>query len=583
MKPTLKSMKVFACLGLLLFVGMGVNPAEGQGAPEALVIFTKGFSDVKFSGKEQYIPLETGVRLSVGDTIQTDTEGQVEIRLADKSVLKIGPSSRVLVKELGTVEVTRVSTSSFELIKGKIRAIVSPLMRTESHFIIETTNATVGVRGTDFVESFDPDTESTYVIGLDDCVSLSLKRFPGSVPVTICGSEELTVTGNEAPPQPSPASPGTLNRVLKEMELTGETDGGVPDQRKPAYITAIFANRTIDLERLDGVLTLTNDDLSTNKTIVISGQATDDTGRVTGVQVSVDGGMTFESAAGSESWAFEFAPHDNTEYNIMVRAINDAGLVSDPHDLGPITIAYRNESYEDVARRFVDGFIGGVRTEDTRAIEELIADGYDGQVGGFYSRDDLVREGIEELTGRIIGTSITYTLDQVSSLGNRIVVEIGWSLTSGAKSDRGRTTWWLSKSDDFKLSHSEGDWVLRSLGTPEPAMTLVVKDNGLTPPCNNSVKILMTVPDVPESVLFVTVQVETSCGTRNVPLDRWYYEEFMEGKYGFGGEAPIEMMSPTCVTAFCGTGYNTYLAADPYFICTYNDYGYDLSADIALP
>ncbi|MCI0482335.1 MAG: FecR domain-containing protein, partial [Candidatus Dadabacteria bacterium] len=484
MKPTLKTVKAIACLGLLIFASTGINPAEGQDAGDALVIFSKGFSDVRFSGKQQFTPLETGMRLSVGDMIQTDTESEVEIRLADKSVLKIGPSSRVLIKELGTVEVTKVSTTTFELIKGKIRAVVSPLIKSQSRFIIETTNATVGVRGTDFVESFDPDTESTYVIGLNDCVSLALKKFPGSVPVTICGSEELTVTGREAPSAPAKAPPETINRVLTEMGLTGGTGSAAPGERKAPYITAVLVNRTVDLERIEGTLTLTRDDLTVNGTIGIGGQAKDDGGRVTTVQVSLDGGITYETAAGTESWAFEFKPRENTEYSLMVRAVNDAGLVSDPRDMGPITIIYRNESYEDVARRFVDAFIAGVRAEDARAIEELIADGYDGVVGGFYSRDELIREGVEELTGRIIGTTITYTLDQVSVLGDRVVVVTGWSVTSGAKSDRGRTTWWLLKSESFKLSHADGDWVLRSLGVPEPGITLSVISIPLTPPCD---------------------------------------------------------------------------------------------------
>ncbi len=389
MKPMLKSVKAIACFGLLLSVVIGLNSAEGQVGNGASVIAVNGFVDVKFKDKGLFVPLEEGMMLGVGDTIETDTEGEAELRLADKSILKIGPSSRVLIKELGTLEVTRVSVTTFELIKGKIRAVVSPLINDKSRFTIETTNATVGVRGTDFVESFDPDTESTYVIGLDDCVSLSFRNTPGSAPVSICGTEELTVKGRGAPGLPSKASKETIDRTLREMGLTGEKGGELGKVRGAPYITGIFVNRTIDLERVEGLLTLTRDDLSVERKILLSGRSKDDVGRVVSVEVSLDGGATFEKATGTEDWTYEFEPRENREYEVMVRAANDAGLGSDPRDMGRIAIAFKDDSYDDVARSFIEAFVNGIRTGDSRAVEGNITDGYDGAVGGFYSRDDL--------------------------------------------------------------------------------------------------------------------------------------------------------------------------------------------------
>ncbi len=577
MKSTLRTMGIAICVVILLSA-VGINPVEGQGTADTLVIYSKGFVDVKLKDAAQYTPLIEGMRLGVGDLIRTGDEAQVEIRLPDKSVLKVGPSSQVFIKELGTVEITKVSTTTFELIKGKIRAVVSPLIQKDSHFIIETENATVGVRGTDFFESFDPDTEKTCVIGLEDCVSLDLIKIPGSAPISICGSYGLTVTGGQTPPPPTPAAPGDIDSVLEEMGLSGDTGEG----NRP-YITDVFVNRAIPLDRLEGTLVLTADDLTADGTIIIAGRAHDDEGTVAYVEVSIDGATTYNRASGTTNWTYEFVPQGDTEYEIMVRAVNSAGLSSDPYENGPWTIAYNSTDNEEIVRAFVDSFIDGIKTEDVRGIEDTVSDSYDGTVGGFYSKDELVSDGIEDLTGQILGTTITYTLDQVTSLGDRLLGTIHWTIVSGSTTDQGRTTWWLSRSDDFKLSHAEGDWLLRSIQTVEPSLTLEAITIAVLPPCNNSVKILLTVPNVPYSVSSVTVDVETFCGPATIFLDRWYYEGVVGEKNGFGGEAPVEIMSPSCITPFCGTGYTGYLAADPYFTCEYSDYGYNLSDTIMLP
>jgi hypothetical protein len=580
MKSTFKSVGIVLLSAIMVVSGFIYAVPAQLNDSAVTVTYIEGYVDVRYSGSDRFVPLEKGKTLNAGDLIQTDTEGAVEIKLVDKSVLKIGPSSSVLIKELGTLEVTKVSVTTFELIKGKLRAVVSPLINKESRFEIETTNATVGVRGTDFVEGFDPDTESTYVIGLDDCVSLSLTRFPGSIPISICGTEELRVTGAKAPGSPTRASRKAIDRVLQDMKLKGET-GGVSKERKPPYITGIFINRTIDLERVEGTLTLTKDDLSVDGRIIISGQSKDDDGRVTAVEVSFDGGITFEKANGTETWTYEFAPRENTEYEIAVRAVNDAGLSSDPHEIGPVTVAYKNERYEDVARWFVENFVNGVKTGDSRAIEDIVTDGYDGAVGEYYSKDELIQTGIEDLAGRVSGTTISYTIDQVSSLADKVVVVTGWSMTSGTTKDNGKTTWWLSKFEDFRLTHAEGDWLLRAIETVEPALWVEFYDNGTGPPCNKVAKVFLRAPAIPDSVSYVQVQVQTSCGNWSVFVDRWYYETYVGDKNGFGSDVPLETMISACVAPSCAT--YIYQPFDAYFECSFTDYGYDLTNNVTIP
>ena len=118
--------------------------------------------------------------------------------LSDGSTIVIGANSRVVIKELNTLEVTKVSTSTFGLLKGKIRAIVVPLVSKDSRFTIETGNATVGVRGTDFGVTRDPDAGTTHLLALDGAVYLTPTYFPDLPPIFVVGGERDHRNGRQS-------------------------------------------------------------------------------------------------------------------------------------------------------------------------------------------------------------------------------------------------------------------------------------------------------------------------------------------------------------------------------------------------
>lgn len=283
-----KLIKVISLVGLFLIV-MSFSSAGEQSPSDAIVISSEGYVDVKFNGKDTFVPLVKGTGLNVGDTIQTDNEAKIVLKLPDSSTLVIGEDSRVVIRELGMVEVTKVSTSTFELLKGKIRAIVNPFVNKESTFMIKTSNTTVGVRGTDFGETYDPDTDKTYILGLEDCVSLTLSKVPGAGPISLCAGNELTILGGGKPGNPTDASDATIENFLKNMDITGGTGG--TEEINPPYITSVFVNRIVNLEDIDGTLTLTQSDLSVDGKIIVSGMAVDEEYKVTGVEVSLDRGQ----------------------------------------------------------------------------------------------------------------------------------------------------------------------------------------------------------------------------------------------------------------------------------------------------
>jgi hypothetical protein len=564
-----------ACISLVV---MSLTSTGGQNPPSAVVVSSQGYVDVKASGTEKFVPLVEGMGLTVGDIVQTDSEAKVVLGLPDKSTLIIGENSRVVIRELGMVEVTKVSVSTFEIIKGKIRAIVNPFVTKESSFMIKTNNATVGVRGTDFGEEYDPDTDRTYILGLEDCVSLTLAKVPGSPPLLVCAGDELAILGGRQPGAPTKASDETINGFLEEMSTAGEP--GTAEETNPPYIMAVFINRVINLQDVDGTLTLTQDDLSMDKTVLVSGTAADEAYTITDVEVSLDRGTTWEKASGTTNWSYEFKPQARTEYELMVRAKNEKGAVSDPGELGSWIIVYQDESYESIARSMIDKLFAAVTMGDSSA-ENLFSDYYDGVIDNIYTKSDVV----DRITSSTKNVTAGYTINQVNSTGDAIIASINWTATVDGKKDEGSSKFWLAKSDEFRFTHSEGTWFLKSSRMPEIKLEIVSSIYG--PPCENALRILLVVPGVPASVPTVTVYPITTCeSTHFAILTRTFFEDITGETDGFGGDFHYEKTTgctasggPPCA----GTMPFLYQSLNPLVTVNYTDYGYNLSASTMLP
>ncbi len=219
-------------LSIIIFSG-DAFPAQADSPYTAKVVSAAGYVGVKYAGTDTFVALSSGKTVGIGDIIETDSRGKIELKLPDGSTLIIGENSRIIIKELGMVEVLKVTKSTFELLRGKIRAIVIPFVSTNSEFNIETNNATLGVRGTDFGETYDPDADTTYVLGMAGTVSLSLKHFPGGPPIIIQKGHEISVTGNNEPGALSNATKETIDGFLEGMASAeeGKTDKVNPINR----------------------------------------------------------------------------------------------------------------------------------------------------------------------------------------------------------------------------------------------------------------------------------------------------------------------------------------------------------------
>lgn len=118
---------------------------------------------------------ESAKALQVGDSlledtsILTDERSFVRIKFNDGSLMNIGSSSKVVL-----VEMTKNEVSLISLLKGKVRTKVTKEAEGEGEnkFFIKTRSAALGVRGTDFQATYNPDNKLTSLVTLEGEVAM---------------------------------------------------------------------------------------------------------------------------------------------------------------------------------------------------------------------------------------------------------------------------------------------------------------------------------------------------------------------------------------------------------------------------
>jgi hypothetical protein len=100
------------------------------------------------SGKAEKLGVGSAIR--AGDVLETKRRTRLEVRLADQSVLRLGPSSRAVVQAAAFGKTVEERNVSAKLLVGKVWANVAKAVGGEARFEVQTENAVAGVRGTTF-------------------------------------------------------------------------------------------------------------------------------------------------------------------------------------------------------------------------------------------------------------------------------------------------------------------------------------------------------------------------------------------------------------------------------------------------
>lgn len=196
-----------------------------------VLMVVKGSVKVTTASK-QTIDAKVGGKVYEGDSILTAADARAKIVMADRNVINVNPDTQVVIAKYENDAASGKKNVELNLLKGKVRNNVEQTYDGEkSKFLIKTPTAVAGVRGTQFLASFDVKTRMTSVVTFKGSVTLASVGPAGKIigtPVTI-KKGEMTQSAPDKAPEPPKAVP---KEDMKKMD--GESSASLQNKEAPA-------------------------------------------------------------------------------------------------------------------------------------------------------------------------------------------------------------------------------------------------------------------------------------------------------------------------------------------------------------
>ncbi len=191
--------------------------------------------EYKKQGKKKYKDAKKNAKVCQGTTILTGPDGRARISMDDGNEINISPDSEVVIETYKDGK-----KAVLNLIKGKVRSDVVKNRyenSDDSHYRVKTKSAVAGVRGTEFLTSYDAKTNLSRVV-----------TFEGEVAVGNFGSNGRFVqrvvvkpgqyTSNNTQTQPHPPKdvpPAELVQMDQDSQVDAvdKAPASTPDSSAP--------------------------------------------------------------------------------------------------------------------------------------------------------------------------------------------------------------------------------------------------------------------------------------------------------------------------------------------------------------
>lgn len=208
----------------LFYTTAFANPAHG------ILMVVKG--DVQVEQKGKLIPAKVGFKIVPGDIIITKKDARAKLVMIDKNVINISPDSKFVLEKYEYDPDQNKKGALLNVIYGKVRTTVNQKYDGDQHkFQVKTKSSVAGVRGTDFLVTFNQVTNTSKVVTFQGVVEVGQGLdIAGKIikPVYVSPGQ-FTVASTGTPPAP----PVTMQQ--SEMNtLKSETVAEAPTKSEQA-------------------------------------------------------------------------------------------------------------------------------------------------------------------------------------------------------------------------------------------------------------------------------------------------------------------------------------------------------------
>ncbi len=182
-----------------------------------VLMVVKGAVRVR-AANQQISEAKVGSRVQQGDAVITGADSRAKIVMSDRNVINVNPDTEIVIAKYENDAGTGKKNVELNLLKGKVRNNVEQNYDGEKNkFLIKTPTAVAGVRGTQFLVGFNPQTKMTSIVTFKGSVSLASIGING----ILIGSAVIVRKGEmtQAAPNVMPETPKALPKEdIKKMD-----------------------------------------------------------------------------------------------------------------------------------------------------------------------------------------------------------------------------------------------------------------------------------------------------------------------------------------------------------------------------
>lgn len=215
MKTAIKTLAL-ATLATILMLGVLGNRAEAAGAVGKV---TRVTGEVKVRRGDKTFTVQVGARVMPADLLETGSNSKVKILMSDSSILNLGPNSKMRIRSYSYDRRSRQVSANYDLVYGRGRARV-PRRDARKDIRFSTPGAVAGVRGTELIFEYNPDTGQTRIVAVDGTVTVVNPNAPGET-ITLGPGMGTVVTGMNAPTSPFKVSDTEIQQLRRRAQVKG--------------------------------------------------------------------------------------------------------------------------------------------------------------------------------------------------------------------------------------------------------------------------------------------------------------------------------------------------------------------------
>ena len=208
-----------ALLGFLFIGSLLLGSSSFAEDANGVLMVVKG--DIKVtSGKDAKTEAaRIGRKVFAGDTITAGPDSRAKIVMSDKNILNISPDSKMKIEQYTNDPKSNTRSVELKVEYGKVRASVEQKYDGEKNkFNIKTPTAVAGVRGTDFLTSFNKSSKQSSIVTFSGTVAVGSPGPKGQImnPVFVRPGQATNVGASGMPEAPHAMPKDELNKMNKE-------------------------------------------------------------------------------------------------------------------------------------------------------------------------------------------------------------------------------------------------------------------------------------------------------------------------------------------------------------------------------